>query len=148
MKKILILAFVAALAGCATAGNRTAPVTLEFRSGSQSPAPGLTKMTAPGSESPVYISEQIVLSNADVESACVVSGESGPQIEIVFTEEGAKRFSTVTEQNIMNPLAILVDGQLLSAPIVRERITGGKALISGSFGKAEAERIANGIAPK
>jgi len=78
----------------------------------------------------------------------LVLGESGPQIEIVFTEDGAKRFSTVTERNIMNPLAILVDGQLLSAPIVRERITGGKALISGSFGKAEAERIANGIAPK
>lgn len=145
MKKMLILAVAAALAGCATTGGRTAAVTLEFRPGSQSPGPGLTEMAVPGSERPVYVSERVVLSNADVKSARVVSGQAGPQIEIVFTETGAARFTSATEQNIMKPLAILVDGKLLSAPIVREKITGGRVVISGQFTEQEAKRIASGI---
>ena len=128
--------------------SQHAPVTLEFRPGSQSPGPGLTKMTVPGSERTVYVSDDVLLSNADVESAHTVSGPSGPQIEIVFTKAGAKRFTKATEQNIMKPLAILVDGKLLSAPIVREKITGRRAVISGQFTEQEARRIADGIVGK
>lgn len=105
-------------------------------------------MTLPGSERPVYVSEQVVLSNTDVKSASVYFGQYGVEIHIVFTEIGAERFACATEQNIMRPLAILVDGRLLSAPIVRERITGGTAVISGNFTMQEAERIADGIAEK
>ncbi len=145
MKKVLVVAVVAALAGCATTGGRTAPVTLEFRPGSESPGPGLTEMTLAGSERSVYVSEQVVLSNAEVKSARVVSGQGGPQVDIVFTETGAERFARATEQSIMKPLAILVDGKLLSAPIVRETITGGRAVIAGRFTEQEAKRIADGI---
>jgi hypothetical protein len=127
-------------------GHRDPAVRLEFRPGFQSPGPGLTQMTVPGSDTPVYISDEGVLSNADVESARVVEGPHGPQIEIVFTKAGAQRFASATESNLMEPLAIFVDGQLLSAPIVREKISGGKAIITGRFSKEEAERIANGIA--
>jgi preprotein translocase subunit SecD len=102
-------------------------------------------MTAPGSESTVYISGDVVLSNTDVASARVVSRPSGPQISIVFTKLGAERFASATENNLMKPLGILVDGQLISAPIVRETITGGKATISGQFTEQEAKRIADGI---
>jgi hypothetical protein len=139
---------IAALTGCTTVRNREPAVTLEFRPGAQSPAPGLTEMTVAGFERPVYISENVVLSNADVASARASSGSSGPQIEIIFTKTGAARFAAATEGNIMKPIGILVDGTLISAPIVREKISGGEAVISGRFTKAEAERIANGIAPR
>ena len=43
-------------------------------------------------------------------------------------------------------LAMLLDGQLISAPIVREKIPGGKAVIAGRFSPEEAQRIADGIA--
>ena len=145
MKKILLLAMVTALIGCVTVRSRNAAVTLEFRPGSQSPGPGLTEMTVPGSERPIYVSDDAVLSNADVKSARVVPGPSGPQIEIVFTKAGAERFATATENNLMKPLGIIVDGQLISAPTVREKVSGGRAIITGSFSEDEAKRIADGI---
>ena len=45
----------------------------------------------------------------------------------------------------MKPLVILVDGKVLSAPIVREKISGGRAVIAGRFTEEEAKHIANGI---
>ena len=146
MRNILIIAVVTALTGCATMGHHDAGVTLEFRPGSLSPEPDLTEMRAVGSDSPVYISDKVLLSNADVESARVASGLSGPQIEIIFTKAGAETLAIVTEKNIGKPLGILIDGQLISAPIVMDRITGGKAVISGAFSEEEALRIANGVA--
>ena len=146
MKKILVLAIIAALTGCATMSDKKTLVTLEFRPGSPSPGPGLTEMTIVGAERTVYISDEVVLSNADIKSARVASGSNGPQIEIVFTKAGAQRFATATEQSIRKPLGILIDGQLISAPIVIDKITGGKAIITGSFSKEEAKRIADGIA--
>ena len=145
MKKMLILAVVAALAGCATTGRRTAAVTLEFRPASQSPGPGLMEMAVPGSENLVYVSEQVVLANSDVKSARVTSGQFGPQIDIMFTEAGAERFTRATENNISKPLAVLVDGKLLIAPIVQQKVTGGRAVITGRFTEQEAKRIADGI---
>jgi len=145
MKKIIVLAMVTALSGCATMRSQRTPVTLEFRPGSQSPGAGLTEMKVAGADQPVYISEDVALSNADIASSRVVSGPSGLQIEIVFTKAGSERFATVTGNNIRKPLGILVDGQLISAPVVMEKIVGGKALISGAFSQGEAKRIADGI---
>ena len=146
MKKLLILTAAAILAGCATTDHRDAAVLLEFRTASESPGPGLTEMTVTGSEHTVYVSDEAVLSNADVKSARVVARADVPQIEVVFTETGAERFAELTANNIGKPFAILVDGALISAPEIRQRITGGTALITGSFSDEEAKRIADGIA--
>ena len=145
MKKLLLVTIAAILTGCAPVQTQKASVTLEIRPGSQLPGPGLTEMTVPGSGIPVYVWNNVVLSNVDIQSARVVSGADGPQIELAFTEDGARRFSEATGNSIMQPLAILVDGQLISAPIVREKIRSGKAIIAGNFTKEEAARIANGI---
>jgi preprotein translocase subunit SecD len=148
MKKILILTVAAILTGCTTMRNTGTAVTLEFRPGSQSAGSGLTEMTVPGSETPVYISDEVALSNADVKSARVKTGLNGHQIEIVFTETGTERFAQTTEQLIGKLLGILVDGHLISAPRVMEKISGGRAVIVGNFSKEEAERIASGITGK
>ena len=145
MKKILILAIVTTLSGCATMRSQTTPITLEFRPGSQSPGAGLIEMTVAGSDQPIYISKDVALSNADVASSRVVSGPNGPQIEIVFTKAGAERFAIITKNNIRKPLGILIDGKLISAPIVMEKIAGGKALITGTFSQKEAKRLSDGI---
>ena len=146
MNKIFVLVIIAILAGCSTTRSRNASVRIEFRPGSQEPEPGLTAMTLPSSGKQIYISENVVLSNSDIDSASVSLGPNGqPMISIVFTKVGAKRFAEVTEQNIGKPLAILIDGELLSAPIIEESILGGKAAIVGSLTNTEAERIAKGI---
>jgi preprotein translocase subunit SecD len=146
MKKLLILTVAAILTGCTTMRNPGTAVTLEFRPGSQSPGSGLTEMTVPGSKTPVYISEDVALSNADVQSTRVLTGPNGhQQIEIVFTKVGAERFAATTERLTGKPLGILVDGKLISAPVVMDKISGGKAIITGGFSVEEAKRIADGI---
>lgn len=145
MKNILIIAVVTALTGCAMTSNQATTVALEFRPGSESPGPGLTEMTVQGSDQVVYISDEVVLSNVDVQSARMASGPSGPQIELVFTKAGAEKFAAATEKNIRKPLGILIDHQLISAPIVMDKITGGQVTIAGNFTEDEAQHIADQI---
>lgn len=64
-----------------------------------------------------------------------------PQIEVDFSGEGAKLLAQITERNIGKPLAIFLDGELISAPAVREKITGGRAVISGQFTVEEARNL-------
>lgn len=65
-----------------------------------------------------------------------------PAVSIEFNEEGAKKFETITERNVGKPLAILLDGALVQAPFVQEKITGGVAMITGGYTTADAERLA------
>ncbi len=68
-----------------------------------------------------------------------------PQIGIVFDSEGAKLFAKITKENIGKPLAILLDGQVISAPIIQGEIVGGQAQISGQFSIQEANALARGL---
>ena len=56
-----------------------------------------------------------------------------PVVDIEFNSEGAKLFSAVTSRSVGKPIAILLDGRIISAPNVREPIPSGKAQISGDF---------------
>lgn len=64
-----------------------------------------------------------------------------PLIHLTFNSEGAKLFEEITERNIGKPLAIFLDNQLLQAPIVQTKISGGKAQITGNFTIEEAQRL-------
>ncbi len=81
----------------------------------------------------------------------------GAVIELEFTQEGADVFEKITARNVGNPLAIFLDGKSiidttgdgkiteedLYAPIIRERIAGGRAVISGETSVEKAREIAN-----
>ena len=68
-----------------------------------------------------------------------------PYVSIQFNDEGAKLFEKLTEKNVGKPLAIFVGGQLISAPNVNEKISGGKAQISGRFTLEEANKLARDL---
>lgn len=87
---------------------------------------------------------QTDLNGSDLKSAEVVfdSTSGTPGVGIEFTEEGAKKFSEITERNVGKPLAILLDGQVVSAPLVNDKISGGSAQITGEFDVAEAKNLA------
>jgi preprotein translocase subunit SecD len=57
-------------------------------------------------------------------------------------KNGARLFEEITARNIGKPLAIFVEGQLISAPNVIEKISGGKAMLSGTFTYEEAQNLA------
>lgn len=84
------------------------------------------------------------LTGADLKEADVafdqVSGK--PMVIVNFTTEGTQKFSDLTEKNVGKPLAILLDGELISAPLVQEKIAGGSAQISGQYDLEEAKRFA------
>lgn len=64
-----------------------------------------------------------------------------PQVSLEFNDEGAKIFEELTERNIGQPIAIFLDGSPISAPTVREKITGGQAQITGNFTADEAKQL-------
>ena len=85
------------------------------------------------------------LTGADLETASVVFNQSGtgePAVSITFSQEGGEKFAAITENNIGKPLAILLDGQVVSAPVVQEKITGGVAQITGDFDIDSAKELA------
>lgn len=68
-----------------------------------------------------------------------------PSISIQFNDEGAKLFEDITGRNIGKPLAIFIDSSLISAPKVNDKISGGKAQISGKFTVSEAKELARNL---
>ena len=68
-----------------------------------------------------------------------------PYVSIQFNDEGAKLFDTITGRNIGKPIAIFVGGQRISAPNVNERISGGRAQITGRFTIEEANSLARDL---
>jgi protein-export membrane protein SecD len=64
-----------------------------------------------------------------------------PQVGLEFNDEGAKLFGEITQRNIGKPVAIILDGQVLSAPNVQNAILEGKAVITGSFTIQEAKLL-------
>ncbi|MEK7071736.1 MAG: protein translocase subunit SecD [Patescibacteria group bacterium] len=68
-----------------------------------------------------------------------------PLVLLEFNDEGAKLFEGLTEKNVGKQLAIYVDGIPLSSPVVNEKISGGKAQISGSFSIDEAKKLAQNL---
>lgn len=58
---------------------------------------------------------------------------NAPQVSITFNEEGAKIFEEMTGANVGKTIAIFLDGELIEAPVVQQKIIGGEAQISGRF---------------
>jgi len=68
-----------------------------------------------------------------------------PVVLLQFDKEGSKIFEQLTERNIGKPLAIYIDGVLISSPIVQEKISGGKAQITGNFTINQAKELARNL---
>ena len=78
-----------------------------------------------------------------VKSAMVGRDSLGqPTIEFTLTDDGAKRFADVTTANVGRELAIVLDGQLYSAPRINSPIINGSGEISGDFTIEDAEQLA------
>jgi preprotein translocase subunit SecD len=66
----------------------------------------------------------------------------GPYVELSFNRRGAKLFEDLTGANVGRQLAIVLDGTVYSAPVIQERIGGGRASITGNFDVKEARDLA------
>ncbi len=83
------------------------------------------------------------ITGADVASARLAfnSLDGSPVVGIEFTPEGAQKFEKLTEENVGKALPIVLDGVVISAPMVQEKIAGGRAQISGDFSIDQAREL-------
>ncbi|OGC95637.1 hypothetical protein A2590_00710 [Candidatus Adlerbacteria bacterium RIFOXYD1_FULL_48_8] len=71
--------------------------------------------------------------------------QTQPTILVTFNSEGTKLFGEITSQNVGRELGIFLDGRLLSAPVIQERIDNGQALISGNFTAQSAKDLVTNL---
>ena len=85
----------------------------------------------------------VVLTGSDLKDArAQISQGNQAVVGLEFNSDGADKFADLTAKNIGKQIAIVLDGEVLTAPVVQEAITGGRAQISGSRSIEDAERLA------
>lgn len=68
-----------------------------------------------------------------------------PLVSVRFNDEGGVLFAEITRAHVGEQLGIFLDGELISAPVINEAITGGTAIISGGFTPEEAKSLAQNL---
>ena len=122
-------------------------VKIEIRRAETKAADGLIAATVAGTTEKVYLHRAADATNADVASARVVEDGEKIAIEVTFTKDGAKKMAALCERHLDKPVAILIDGKVVAALVVKEKVSES-AQISGTFTKEEAEKIARGLTEK
>ncbi|MEL6325094.1 MAG: protein translocase subunit SecD, partial [Pseudomonadota bacterium] len=97
---------------------------------------------------PSLVSNSPVVTGSDIASASqgFDPDDNSPAVDFRLNGAGAKRFGDTTVQNVGRQFAIVLDGQVMSAPNIREPIYGGSVQISGGFAMQEAIDLAAIIA--
>lgn len=141
---LLFFLFPVFLSGCSTVSDENAVSSprLEFRYGYSEAVDGLEAVSDTQTGRTLYLSRELILNDSDVRSASVRPAGDTWQVELTLTPDGAAKLADATSVHLNQPLAILVDGELVSAPIVRSRISGGMAVITGRFTEPEAMALA------
>jgi protein-export membrane protein SecD len=88
-------------------------------------------------ETPVVRGEELVRAQPEFDSRT-----NEPVISFTFNNAGARKFGTFTKDNVGRPFAIVLDDQVISAPVIREPILGGSGQISGNFSVESANQLA------
>ena len=85
-----------------------------------------------------------LLTGTDLKDAQAAMNQQNGQcvVNLEFSDEGAQKFADATLENVGRQIAILLDGEILTNPVVREPILGGRAEISGQRDLEEAQRLA------
>ena len=131
--------------GFSDRGTLQAAVRFEVRLAEAQPVAGLIVARVANSEDVIYLHPEMIVTNDDIAQSWVLQdapNRFGVSVELL--EPGAQRMRQATAAHLGRPVAILIDGEVVAAPVVRAPISDS-AVISGDFTRAEAERIADGI---
>jgi preprotein translocase subunit SecD len=92
---------------------------------------------------PYLVKKEAALTGDVLQDARVTIGEfNEPIVSVTFDSKGAREFEQVTGANVGKQMAIVLDGTVYSAPVIRDRISGGRAVIEGVFTTNEANDLA------
>ncbi len=105
------------------------------------------KMAAEGTDKPreerLLVKKKADLGGDRVKESHAYYGNEGWTVQLKFDGEGAKQFGKITEQYKGHRFAIVLDGVIQSAPVIRDAIYGGDAIITGKFEEKEARGLAS-----
>ena len=135
---VIVGAIVTLLAGVLNGQN---PV--EIRAAAATAVSGWQQMSAPGGET-IWVAPEARLTSADIARAEARNDpQAGPSISMVLTDEGARKMAALSAAQDHKPIALLLDGKVIWAPIVKGsigkevRLTGG----DGGLTKAQIDRL-------
>jgi type II secretory pathway pseudopilin PulG len=107
-----------------------------------SPADSLPDVNDLSGQKRLRVQKEVLLDGAAVESAGFAKFEPDrSEITVLLTDAGGRRFADVTRTNIGQRLAIVWNGRVLSAPVIRDAITGRQVMVTGNFGYAESQLL-------
>jgi len=93
---------------------------------------------------PYVVKKQVLVSGADLTDAQPGFDQrtGQPIVSFRFNGTGARKFAQATTENVKQPFAIVLDNEVISAPVIQEPITGGSGQISGNFTVQQANDLA------
>lgn len=108
------------------------------------PADSEVLMSSTEPKVPYVIKKEVLVSGADLTDAQPGFDQrtSEPIVSFRFNTSGARKFADATLKNVGQPFAIVLDNEVISAPVIREPITGGSGQISGNFTVQQANDLA------
>lgn len=115
--------------------------TLEFRLATTTK----TGTTTQAAYLPTGLTGRYLASAALQFGSGATAGLSAPQVLLNFNPEGAALFAKITTEHVGESLAIFLDGQPISQPVIQEPITGGQASITGRFTAADARDLVSNL---
>ena len=123
--------------------DQTVPIDQALR-GQVPPDSELLKSTKAENNQPYVIEKRVVVSGEDLTNAQPGFDQRNgePIVSFKFNNNGARRFAQITQENVGKPFAIVLDNEVISAPVIREPILGGSGQISGSFTVQAANDLA------
>ncbi|GAA0890333.1 hypothetical protein GCM10009122_00110 [Fulvivirga kasyanovii] len=97
---------------------------------------------SPGNKN-IQLEDAPSLSSKDILEIKKVYNEytNSPEISIVLTKDGTRKFSLLTKENIGKPIAIVIDHKIVSLPTIQAEISGGQLIISGGFSEKEVDKM-------
>jgi preprotein translocase subunit SecD len=150
MNKIALALILAFISTSYSAETQNPASIFEIRQVFDQPATDTVEMellTRTGPKEKLYVGKTAAITAKTIERAAVIKDPltGNPEIAISFTKEGKKQFAELTRANVGRRLAIILDGKIQNAPIIRDEISGGKAVITGNFTETEAKELASKI---
>jgi hypothetical protein len=84
------------------------------------------------------------LTEDNILKATIEKNSAGyPAVNFTLTKRGGELFSEITKRNLQRRLAMVVEGKVVSAPVIQSQISGGKGMITGNFTEAETQQLAD-----
>jgi len=138
-------------------------IQVEFRLAEISKSDGLIEATVKDSGLRIYLHKTVLISNKDVTVAKVVTSnarildllrangvnvdaERKYDVEIAFTNEAAQRLEKETQKHLHKPIAIIIDGAVMSAPFLRHKLSTGASI--SALTQEQAQKIAASLNQK